>query len=146
MDVDVELLEAFLNRAWNNAKEGANTLPEQLLIEQQNALNFIASGSLSSVSKNSAAQGYSGYNPGSLTQRQITRIFTTLIRYYQVVKDKIICEAAEAVVDLTGFDFDQSVYDLLIKYFQVSTSADVLPDITELRFPKACIPLASSLP
>ena len=136
MDVNTDDLSAFLNLAWQNAKEGANTLSEQLLAEQQKAVSLLASGSVSSVGKNSASQSYGGYNPGNLTHRQITNIFTTLIRYYQTVKEKIIYEAEVAAIALDEtFDFDQPIYDLLTRYFQVSTQAARLPDISDLRIP-----------
>jgi hypothetical protein len=135
VDVNTDDLSAFLNLAWQKAGDAANTLPEQLLKEQQAALTLIATGSVATVAKNSTSQSYGFYGPGNLTHRQITAIFTTLIRYYQTVKDKIIWAAAQSAVALDAtFDFDQPIYDLLTKYFQVSTSAAVLPDITDLRF------------
>lgn len=136
MDVNTDDLSAFLNLAWQRAGDAANTLQEQLLKEQQAALNFVATGSLATVAKNSTSQSYAFYGPGTFTHRQITAIFTTLIRYYQTVKDKITAAAAQSAVVLDAtFDFDAPIYALLTKYFQVSTSAAVLPDISDLRFP-----------
>lgn len=138
MDVNTDDLSAFLTRAWNNAQETANTLLPQLEAEQQQALTMLASGSVASLSKNTASQSYGGYNPGNLTHRQITNIFTTLIRQYQTLKDKLTC-AIEASDDFTegvpaDYDYDPDIYALLTKYFQVSTQAARLPDITDLRF------------
>jgi len=137
VDVNTDDLSAFLNLAWQNASEAANSLSEQLLAEQQKALALIASGSVSSVGKNSANQSYGQYGPGNLTQRQITNIFTTLIRYYQVIKDKIACLAAHVVppVDMSGYDYDPTIFSLLTQFFQVSTQAARLPDIADLRIP-----------
>ena len=136
MDVNTDDLEAFLNLAWQNAKDAANTLPEQLLAEQQAALSLLAKGSIASVGKNAANQSYGYYGPGNLTHRQITNAFTTLRRYYQTVKDKIVCAFAKADIAVPdGFDFDQPVFDQLIKFFQVSAQAARLPDITDLRIP-----------
>ncbi len=136
MDVNTDDLEAFLNLAWQNAKDAANTLPEQLLAEQQAALSLLARGSIASVGKNSANQSYGYYGPGNLTHRQITNAFTTLRRYYLIMKEKIVCAFSKAGITIpAGWDFDQPVYDQLIKFFQVSAQATVLPDITELRYP-----------
>ena len=135
MDVSTDDLSAFLNRAWQRAKDGANTLPDELLAQQQSVLELLAAGSIASLGKNSTSQSYAYYSPGTLTHRQIANIFTTLIRYYEVVKAKIVEAAAEASVSLTDFDFDQPVYDLLNRYFQVSAQAARLPDIRDLRIP-----------
>lgn len=136
MDVNTDDLSAFLNLAWQKAGDSANTLPGQLLAEQQAALAFVTAGSLSTVSKNSTSQSYAFYGPGTFTHRQITAIFTTLIRQYQAMKDKIICAAANADVTLeTDYDFDRPIYDLLVKYFQVSTASPQIPDIREMRIP-----------
>lgn len=140
MDVNTDDLEAFLNLAWQNAQDGANTLPAQLLAEQQAALALLAKGSVQSVGKNSTSQSYGYYGPGNLTHRQITNAFTTLRRFYQVVKDKIVAAFATAGITIPdGFDYDQPVYDQLVKYFQVTAEADRLPDISQLRYPTACL-------
>lgn len=140
MDVNTDDLSAFLNLAWQNAQDGANSLPAQLLAEQQNALALLAKGSVQSVGKNSTSQSYGYYGPGNLTHRQITNAFTTLIRYYQTVKDKIIGAFATARIDVPAdFDFDQPIYDQLTKFFQVSEQAPRLPNIAELRYPTPCL-------
>ena len=115
MDVSTDDLSAFLTRAWNNAKDGANTLPEQLEIEQQAALTLIATGSIASVGKNSAHQAYGNYNPGNLTQRQITSIYTQLKRAYYRLKDIITDKFNAAQIAIGNFDFDVPIYQALTR-------------------------------
>ena len=136
-DYTSDELLAFLNRAWNNAGADANSLPDQLVAEQQAAIAFIAPvGSVSHLSKNSTSLGYGGYNPGNLTIRQIVNIWTDLIRRYARVKDAIISAAACAVppVDLTGFDFDDSVFCQMKNQLAIECQADTVPDISTIRF------------
>lgn len=129
---------AWLTLAWNNASQTANSLADQLVTEQQNALALIAGagGSVMSVGKNSTHQAYSGFNPGSFTQRDITRIFSTLIRYYTEAKT-IICRAAEEQgFTLDGnFDYDEPVYDYILKFFTLVANTPTIPDIRDIRLP-----------
>ncbi len=137
MDYTTEELQAFLNRAWLNASVDANSLPEQLLTEQQAALNFIASvGSLSHVSKNSTSQAYGGYNPGNLTMRQIVNLWTRLIEIYDDTKAAIVAAFATASIDIPdGFDFDPDVFAQMKNRLRVAGQADKMPDIRDLRVP-----------
>lgn len=133
---DDELL-AFLNRAWQNAGDGANSLETQLVTEQQSALAFIAPvGSLSHVSKNSTAQGYGGYNPGNLTLRQIVNIWTALTRIYDQVKAQIISAFSTSAISVPGdYDFDPDVFAQMKNFIAASNQASRLPDISYLRVP-----------
>ncbi len=136
MDVNTDDLSAFLNRAWENAKNEANTLPGQLLIEQQAAINYIATGSLSTVGKNSTSQSYGGYNPGNLTHRQITEIFTILIRKEKECRNHIIaCAERDDVTIPADFDLDPAVKDLIERALGVGSEATRIPDIRDLRIP-----------
>lgn len=131
-----ELL-AFLNRAWNNAGQGANSLPDQLITEQQAALAYLAPvGSLSHLSKNSTAQGYGGYNPGNLTLRQIVNIWTRLTEIYADVKSQITNAFSQASIVIPGdYDFDNDTYVLMQKFIRASDSAIRQPDIRDMRIP-----------
>jgi hypothetical protein len=137
VDSNTDDLAAFLDRAWNNAKDGANALPEQLSIEQQAALNFIAPiGSVISVSKNSTSQSSGGYNPGNLTLRQVVGIWTKLIELYDEVKARIVSAAAcDSVVLPDGFDFDGPVYQVMKSTLKVSGRVATSPDLRDLRVP-----------
>lgn len=133
---------AWLTLAWNNAAQTANSLADQLVTEQQNALALIAGagGSVMSVGKNSTHQAYSGFNPGSFTQRDITRIFSTLIRYYNQAKAAVTqafaCSADFNNTVPAGYDFDIPVYPLMQDAFAViAGEPTVLPDLTKLRLP-----------
>lgn len=135
-DVSSDELSAFLDLAWNNAKDGANSLPEQLGIEQQNILQLIAGGSIASLGKNSTHQAYSNYGPGSFTQRQIMGAFSTLKRYYFDAKDIITKAADEQNFALDGsFDFDVPVVDYIRKYFRLVVETPKIPDLRDLRLP-----------
>ena len=87
MDIPVETLQCWLENAWDDSPAAANTLRPQLRINERNAANlFSASGSLASVSKNSASQAYRGTALGSLTQVQIQYGWRMLINLYDEVK------------------------------------------------------------
>lgn len=133
-DVSPEILSAFLNSAWNNAKDGANSLRAQLLSEQASALELIKLGSIGSVGKNSASQSYMGYGPGRITAVQITESWSRLIAYYDTVKTTIQNADTDSLID-DSFDFDAPIYELLTKALQTSADAVRLPDIRCLRFP-----------
>jgi len=132
---------AFLNDAWNRASDAANSFRLTLLADQSAALQFVKSGSLASVGKNSANQTYKNYGPGSITQVQSLEILGNILGLYDQVKSKITCEfQASADFDYTvpaGFDFDPPVYEALTKVFtaQSSGAAQLLPDISGLRLP-----------
>lgn len=141
-DVSADLIQAFLDDAWNNAAQQANSLREQLSNEQSSALAMVKKGSLGTVAKNSSSQGYRGYGPGSLTHTQIVEIWQRLIRYYDELEAKITCLFSEqdaAIPD--GFDFDQPIYDLITKLLDISNNAAVLPDLTKLRTPATLSPV-----
>jgi hypothetical protein len=136
-DVNTDDLAAFLDSAWNAAGAAANTLPQQLQIQQQAALQLISTGSVASVGKNSAHQSMGGYSPGNLTQRQITAIYTTLIRFYQVVLDKINAAGVRDGVEFpNGYDFDPPVYAILTQFLQSSAMEESRGDITNLNLPR----------
>lgn len=143
MDVNTDDISAFLNLAWQKAGDAANTLPAQLLAEQQAALAFVTAGSLATVSKNSTSQSYAFYGPGTFTHRQITSIFTKLIRVEKETRNAILKAALrDGVTIAADFDLDPAVKDIMERYFGISTEATQLPDITELRFPKCSPPVA----
>ena len=139
VDVSTDDLSAFLTRAWNNARDAANTLPDQLEIEQQAALTLIATGSIASVGKNSAHQSFGNYNPGNLTQRQITSIYTQLKRAYFRLKDIITDKFNAAQIAIGSFDFDVPIYQALIRAPEmiVSLAASPVerPSIINLNLP-----------
>ena len=137
MDSNTDDLAAFLDRAWNNASDQANSLLEQLSIEQQSALNYIAPvGSIMSVSKNSTSQSSGGYNPGNLTLRQVVAIWTKLIQLYNDVRARIVSAAAyESVALSAGFDFDGPVYQVMKSTLTVSGRVATSPDLRDLRVP-----------
>lgn len=133
---NTEDLAAFLNRAWQNAQDGANTLPAQLLSEQQAAVNYIATGSIGSVGKNSANQTYAFYAARTLTHVEITRLWTRLIRQEKEVRNYILkCATRDGVTIATDFDLDPAVKDLLERVLGVSTEATAIPDIRLIRVP-----------
>ena len=133
-DFSTDDLLAFLNRSWNNASVEANTLGGQLVTDQQAALNFIATGSIQHVSKNSTSQGYGGYNPGNLSQRQITAIYTRLIRDFNETLNIITQKATAAGCTLAGYDFDNDVFTALTNGYNALSTTTTRPDIANLSF------------
>lgn len=141
-DVSSQILLAFLNDAWDRAKEGANTLRAQLVSDQIGALQFVRRGSIASAGKNSASQAYKNYGPGALTQTQIVEIWSNLISCYDQIKSKITEEfQASADFDYTApadFDYDAPCFDILTRTFtqQSAGSSVSLPDVRDLRVPQ----------
>lgn len=137
MDSNTDDLAAFLDRAWNNASDQANSLLAQLSIEQQAALDYIAPvGSIMSVSKNSTSQSSGGYNPGNLTLRQVVAIWTKLIQLYSDVQARIVASAKfESVVLPAGFDFDGPIYQIMKSMITISGRVATSPDLRDLRVP-----------
>lgn len=87
MDISVETLQGFLDDAWDAAIDGAGTLRTQLRsYESQVTSLFSASGSISSVSKNSTSQSYRGPGVGSYTTAQIQSAWRMLINEYDFSK------------------------------------------------------------
>lgn len=144
-DVSPQILLAFLNDAWNRAKDAANTFRAQLVTDQIAALQFVKQGSLATVAKNSTSQAYKGYGAASLTQVQIVELIINLLSLYDQLVSRITCEFQQSAdFDYTvpaGFDFDAPVFDALTKLFTAQSSgvAQMLPDITRLRLPPSLI-------
>lgn len=82
MDVSAETLQAFLDNAWDAAKDAANTFRPQLRLFESQATALFAGGSIGSVSKNSVSQSYRGPGLGSYTPVQIANSWRTLINLY----------------------------------------------------------------
>lgn len=131
--------------AWERAAAGANTLRGQFIAEMSAADSLVASGSISSVGKNSTNQSYKGYGPGSDTQEEIRGIWASLIALYDLLQAKITCEfKASADFDYAvpaDFDFDAPILEILTKDFssQVAGGTSTLPDISSLRLPPGTI-------
>lgn len=130
------MLCGLLAAAWQKAAEGANTLRGQLLLEQATISGLLAAGSVASVSKNSASQGYSQYGPGQITQVQLVEAYGNLIGSYDNTREKVVDAFCAADIDIPeDFDFDAPIYNLLTKALNAG-DALVLPDITNLRLPR----------
>lgn len=92
MDIPTETLQLFLDNAWDDAPDAANTLRQQMRANERAAGSlFSSSGSLNSVSKNSASQAYRGASLGSLTLVQIQNGWRTLINGYDAQKRETDC-------------------------------------------------------
>lgn len=146
MDVGVETLQAFLENAWDAAPEQPNNLRNQLRLYEQQLLNqFSSSGSIGTVSKNSASQSYRGPGLGIYTLIQLAEAWRKLINFYQQKK----CET-DALYNLSqqypnspqgqwfiqqyptyGQDSDQAVYDFMTRGLQ--SVDDYQVDMTFLR-------------
>ena len=110
-------------------------LPIQLEIEQQAALDLISTGSISSVGKNSAHHAYGNFGPGNFTQRQIAEIYTRLKRDYLQFKQMISSAFTRAKISDASFDYDQPIYDGLVKWYGAISTAEERPSIINLNLP-----------
>ncbi len=140
-DVSPQLLLAFLNDAWQRAGSAANSLRKMLVADQVAALEFVKTGAIASVGKNSANQSYRGYGPGSLTHVQIVEAIGNLLGFYDQVAAKIKAEFLASAdfsnTEPAGFDYDAPVFKILTQTFtqQSAGSAYSLPDLRDMRIP-----------
>jgi hypothetical protein len=145
-DVSPQMLLAFWQAAWNAATDKANTFRDQLLIEQGKQLQFVRSGTIVTVSKNSAHHSYGHFGPGQLTQAQIVEAYGTLVLLYDKTKEEI-CKAFLRNPEFgqvpDGYDFDGPVYGVIFKRLQDFDTAQVRPDITNLNLPGEGLPVAN---
>lgn len=133
MDVPVETLQLFLENSWDDAPADANSLRVQLRNNERSVGSlFSTSGSLGSVSKNSASQAYRGAALGSLTLVQIQNAWRMLINGYDAQKretDYLYWLSQNQPASPAGQQFiakypnyaqdpDQAVYDFLTNILQ----------------------------
>ena len=127
---------ALLADAWQNAAAAANTLREQMVNEQVAVTGVLKAGPIASVGKNSTSQAYRGYQPGSISHVQLAEAWTRLLSFYDLIQSKLQDAFAEAVIPIpAGYDFDAPIHDLLNSFLRVQGQADVLPDLSTLRWP-----------
>ena len=129
-----ETYQAFLQLAWNSASAEANSLRASLVANQQSSLALVASGSISSVGKNSANQTYKGYGPGGITPLQIVEVLTRLIADYDACSCKLIlayqCANLAVPADLDGAETGQTIgiFQMLMELYNprpVVTRGDI---------------------
>lgn len=132
MDISTATLRGLLDKAWLAAPAGANSLRDQLLIFEQQALALIGGGSLASVSKNSASQSYAS-GPNALTPLQIQRAWRYLVDLFDEVKAWADDELAEVPPDgdEPANDLDPAVYAEMMNRLRYVYSEST--DLTELR-------------
>ena len=122
MDIDTRTLACWAENAWDDAPLGANTLRQQLRLCERSAASLFASGSIGSVSKNSASQSYAGAGFGRFSVAQIQQGYRMLIELY----DWLLIEANNiynsvgtcqqnfaAKYPTFAQDPDQAVYDAM---------------------------------
>lgn len=115
-----------LKLAWDQAKEGANSLRDALVILQQQKLQLNDAGPVASVGKNSAHQSFRGREAGALTLVQIERIYTQLIQAYDAAILAVNCAFQAASVAIPAdYDYDGDeiggnigAYQILVSQFQ----------------------------
>lgn len=78
-------LQRLLEDAWQDREADARTLREQLRFQERSVGELLATGSINSVSKNSASQTYSFSGNGTLTTVELARAFRDLITLHDTV-------------------------------------------------------------
>jgi hypothetical protein len=148
MDIGIEVLQSFLDDAWDAAPNSGNSLRDQLRAfeKQVNAL-FNTSGTLGSVAKNSASQSYRGPGLGSYTVPQVAAAWRVLINLFDKEKCRADAINAAGVAWFTakygGYeqDADQAVYDFCVSWLRRDFTQTQI-DVSELRLQ----PTAAGLP
>jgi hypothetical protein len=100
--------------AWDSAPAEASTFRDELRKYETRVGELISTGSVSSISKNSASQTYATYSVGTLTQVEITRGWRQLINLFDRIRsdlealgesttdDAIYAEGQEQLRDAEG--------------------------------------------
>ena len=137
MDIDARTLACWAENAFDDAPATPATLRPQLRLMERNAASLFSSGSISSVSKNSASQSYAGSGFGRFSVAQIQQGYRMLIELY----DELLIQANwlnstagtchdDFVAQYPNYaaDPDQAVYDLMkvrltpVEYYQIDLS------------------------
>ena len=82
MDIDTRTLACWAENAWDDCPATPRSLRDQFRLMERNAASLFASGSIGSVSKNSASQSYAGSGFGRFSVVQIQQGFRMLIELY----------------------------------------------------------------
>ncbi len=128
MDIDCRTLACWSDNAWDDAPEAAQSFRSQLRLMESNANNLFSSGSIGSVSKNSASQSYAGAGFGRFSVAQIQQGFRMLIELYDSNKRETQCIynlSQQYPTNQCGIDFlakypnyaqdpDQAIYDRMV--------------------------------
>lgn len=91
MDIDARTLACWSDNAWDDAPEAAQSFRSQLRLMERGASSLFQSGSIGSVSKNSASQSYAGSGFGRFSVAQIQQGFRMLIELYDRFKWETQC-------------------------------------------------------
>jgi hypothetical protein len=83
-------LQRMWDDAWDSAPEGGATFREELRKYERRIGELISTGSVSSISKNSASQTYATYSVGTLTQVEITRAWRQLINLFDDIAASLV--------------------------------------------------------
>lgn len=91
-------LQRLLEDAWDNAPEGSLTLREELRRNERAVGELLATGSVQSVSKNTASQSYAYTGNGTLTTAEVARAWRELINLFDTCS-AVLTAAATAATD-----------------------------------------------
>lgn len=150
MDIDSRTLACWAENAWDDCPANANSLREQLRKMERGAAALFASGSLGSVSKNSASQSYAGAGFGRFSVAQIQQGFRMLIELYDAALNQSKCIyqlAQQYPTNQVGIDFlakyptyaadpDETCYDGMAACLRPVEEYQV--DLSVLRFRPDC--------
>lgn len=140
MDITTQFYQTCLDNAWDAAPDGANTLRQQFRVYEQQLTPLSASGSISSVSKNSTNQTYRGAGVGSYTNLQIMSVWRDLINLYDravIWANNLQAQAVSWFVKawpnygVPGNDNDPTFYQLMKSKLIVVDEYQT--DLTDLR-------------
>ena len=82
VDIDTRTLACWAENAWDDCPATPSSFRGQLRIMERNAASLFSSGSIGSVSKNSASQSYAGAGFGRFSVAQIQQGYRMLIELY----------------------------------------------------------------
>ena len=91
MDIDARTLACWYENAWDDCAATPASLRDQLRLMERSAASLFASGSIGSVSKNSASQSYAGAGFGRFSVAQIQQGYRMLIELYDTALTECNC-------------------------------------------------------
>lgn len=140
MDVTTETKQGFLEDAWDNAPNDANSLRQQMRSYESSARAKTAGGMLGSVAKNNASQSYRGPGLGSYTLIQIADTWRELINLLDEVSAWVVWAIANPPTaplpdgwPVASDDNDTFIYDIMRRKLVVIDSYQI--DLIDLLLP-----------
>jgi hypothetical protein len=136
VDIDARTLACWAENAWDDCAATPASFRAQLRLMERGAASLFASGSIGSVSKNSASQSYAGSGFGRYSVVQIQQAFRMLIELY----DSELWETQCLFNLAQTYPTNQCGINFILKYLNYAADPD---DAVYDRITRKLIPVES---